>query len=171
MHRVVVPLDNYARARGRHCVAFFCHPDNDAQLPSLPLTCTPSPAPPTLTPHTHVTLHNRIMNAAHHLQKRFRETYAWLSRSGAKHASYELPVASWSTAPKFQSLKLIEDWIISQWHRTLTKFRPLQWYVKCSRLLVPYWLSQWKYSSYLLSVLTPKFQNITSNWKHLRLWK
>lgn len=118
MHRVVVPSDNYARAHGRHCVAFFCHPDNDAQLPTLPLTCAPSPAPPVLPPHPHVTLPNRIMNAAHHLQKRFRETYAWLSRSSGKHASYEFPVASWHTAPKFQSLKLIEDWIIFHWQRT-----------------------------------------------------
>lgn len=155
MHRVVVPSDNYARARGRHCVAFFCHPDNDAQLPTLPPACTTSPTPPALAPHPHVTLHNRIMNAAHHIQKRFKETYAWLSRSGGKHASYELPVASWNTAPKSQLLKLIEDWIIPYWQRTLTKFRTLQWYVKCSRLLVPYWCWQWKDSSYLLSVLSP----------------
>ncbi|XP_063831761.1 uncharacterized protein LOC135080966 [Ostrinia nubilalis] len=76
MHRVVVPSGTYARARGRHCVAFFCHPDNDAQLPTLPLQAAPAPAPPAYTPHAHITLHNRLLNAAHHLQKRFRETYA-----------------------------------------------------------------------------------------------
>lgn len=76
MHRVVVPSGTYARARGRHCVAFFCHPDDDAALPTLPLKAVPNPAPPTFTPHTHLTLHNRLLNAAHHLQKRFRETYA-----------------------------------------------------------------------------------------------
>lgn len=76
MHRVVVPSGTYARARGRHCVAFFCLPDNDAKLPTLPLKAAPAPAPPAFTPHTHLTLHNRLLNAAHHLQKRFRETYA-----------------------------------------------------------------------------------------------
>ncbi|KAG7304049.1 hypothetical protein JYU34_010975 [Plutella xylostella] len=75
MHRVVVPSGTYARARGRHCVAFFCHPDNDAMIPIVP----PRPAAPdapACVPHAHLTLHNRLMNAAHHLQKRFKETYA-----------------------------------------------------------------------------------------------
>ncbi|XP_026764759.1 uncharacterized protein LOC113523090 [Galleria mellonella] len=76
MHRVVVPSGTYARARGRHCVAFFCHPDKDAALPTLPLRAAPIPAPPTFTPHTHLTFHHRLLNAAHHIQKRFRETYA-----------------------------------------------------------------------------------------------
>ncbi|XP_049886927.1 uncharacterized protein LOC126381481 [Pectinophora gossypiella] len=76
MHRVVVPSGAYARARARHCVAFFCHPDNDAKLPTLPLRAAPAPPPPVFTPHTHLTLHHRLLNAAHHLQKRFRETYA-----------------------------------------------------------------------------------------------
>ncbi|XP_026484570.1 uncharacterized protein LOC113392378 [Vanessa tameamea] len=75
MHRVVVPSGTYARARGRHCVAFFCHPDNDAVIPALSRVA-PAPAPPVFTPHTHLTLHHRLLNAAHHLQKRFRETYA-----------------------------------------------------------------------------------------------
>ncbi|CAG9783149.1 unnamed protein product [Diatraea saccharalis] len=76
MHRVVVPPGTYARARGRHCVAFICHPDNDAKLPTVPPRAAPAPAPPTFTPHAHLTLHHRLLNAAHHLQKRFRETYA-----------------------------------------------------------------------------------------------
>ncbi|KAH9642409.1 hypothetical protein HF086_007541, partial [Spodoptera exigua] len=76
VHRVVVPTGAYARARGRHCVAFFCHPDNDAVLPPLPLRAVAAPAPPSFTPHPHLTLHHRLLNAAHHLQKRFRETYA-----------------------------------------------------------------------------------------------
>ncbi|RVE43518.1 hypothetical protein evm_011852 [Chilo suppressalis] len=76
MHRVVVPSGAYARARGRHCVEFFCHPDNDAKLPNLPPRAAPAPAPPTYTPHAHITLHHRLLNAAHHLHKRFRETYA-----------------------------------------------------------------------------------------------
>ncbi|XP_013183429.2 uncharacterized protein LOC106129419 [Amyelois transitella] len=76
MHRVVVPSGTYARARGRHCVVFFCHPDKDAKLPVLPPRAAPLPAPPTFTPHVHLTLHHRLLNAAHHIQKRFRETYA-----------------------------------------------------------------------------------------------
>ena len=76
VHRVVVPPGEYARARGRHCVAFFCHPDLDAVLPPLPIRAVAAAPPPTFTPHTHLTLHNRLLNAAHHLQKRFRETYA-----------------------------------------------------------------------------------------------
>ncbi|XP_063546071.1 uncharacterized protein LOC134753966 [Cydia strobilella] len=76
MHRVVVPSGTYARARGRHCVAFFCHPDTEAELPTLPLRAVPVPAPPVFTPHTHLTFHHRLLNAAHHIQKRFRETYA-----------------------------------------------------------------------------------------------
>ncbi|XP_045510514.1 2-oxoglutarate-dependent dioxygenase htyE-like [Colias croceus] len=74
MHRVVIPDGTYARARGRHCVAFFCHPDEGATVPTLAMA--PTPAPPTFTPHTHITLHHRLLNAAHHIQKRFRETYA-----------------------------------------------------------------------------------------------
>lgn len=74
-HRVVVPQGTYARARGRHCVAFFCHPDKDANLPTLPPRAVPTPTPtPVYTPH--LTLHHRLLNAAHHLHKRFRETYA-----------------------------------------------------------------------------------------------
>ncbi|XP_013144512.1 PREDICTED: UPF0676 protein C1494.01-like [Papilio polytes] len=75
LHRVVVPSGAYARARGRHCVAFFCHPDSEATLPKFPpLPIAPTPPPPVFTPH--LTLHHRLLNAAHHLQKRFRETYA-----------------------------------------------------------------------------------------------
>ncbi|XP_045761716.1 2-oxoglutarate-Fe(II) type oxidoreductase ppzD [Maniola jurtina] len=76
MHRVVVPTGTYARARGRHCVAFFCHPDKDAVIPPIAPRAVPAPAPPAFTPHVHLTLHHRLMNAAHHIQKRFRETYA-----------------------------------------------------------------------------------------------
>ncbi|NP_001164469.1 flavone synthase I [Bombyx mori] len=76
VHRVVVPAGSYARARSRHCVAFFCHPDNDAVLPALPIRAAPVPAPPAFTPHPHLTLHHRLLNAAHHIQKRFKETYA-----------------------------------------------------------------------------------------------
>ncbi|KOB71861.1 Flavone synthase I [Operophtera brumata] len=70
-----VPTGAYARARGRHCVAYFCHPDNDAILPPLPLRVAPAPAPLPFAP-VHITLHHRLLNAAHHLQKRFKETYA-----------------------------------------------------------------------------------------------
>lgn len=76
MHRVVVPSGAYARARGLHCVAYFCHPDKDAVFPTLPIRAAACPPPPVFTPHTHLTLHHRLLNAAHHLQKRFRETYA-----------------------------------------------------------------------------------------------
>ncbi|GBP41747.1 2-oxoglutarate-dependent dioxygenase htyE [Eumeta japonica] len=77
MHRVVVPSGAYARARGRHCVAFFCHPDKDCVMPTLPPRIAPPP-PPAYAPHAHVhlTLHHRLLNVAHHLHKRFRETYA-----------------------------------------------------------------------------------------------
>ncbi|XP_013166853.1 PREDICTED: UPF0676 protein C1494.01-like [Papilio xuthus] len=76
LHRVVVPSGAYARARARHCVAFFCHPDDNATLPKFPQLpiLAPAPPPPVFTPH--LTLHHRLLNAAHHLQKRFRETYA-----------------------------------------------------------------------------------------------
>ncbi|CAH4017184.1 UPF0676 protein C1494.01-like [Pieris brassicae] len=73
MHRVVVPSGMYARARGRHCVAFFCHPDKDATVP--PLIIPLAPTPPVCAP-PHLSLHHRLLNAAHHIQKRFRETYA-----------------------------------------------------------------------------------------------
>ncbi|KAL4706819.1 hypothetical protein ACJJTC_010053 [Scirpophaga incertulas] len=77
MHRVVVPAGTYARARGRHCVAYFCHPDDGVTLPALPPRAAPVAAPPPpYVPHVHLTLHHRLLNAAHHLQKRFRETYA-----------------------------------------------------------------------------------------------
>lgn len=83
MHRVVVPSGTYARARGRHCVAFFCHPDKDAVIPVMSRVA-PAPAPPVFTPHTHLTLHHRLLNAAHHIQKRFKETYAWLVLDNGK---------------------------------------------------------------------------------------
>ncbi|CAK1599580.1 unnamed protein product [Parnassius mnemosyne] len=78
LHRVVVPSGAYARARGRHCVAFFCLPDSGAALPPLPARPPTAPPPPACPAHAHahLTLHHRLLNAAHHLHKRFRETYA-----------------------------------------------------------------------------------------------
>lgn len=77
MHRVVVPAGAYARAHGRHCVAFFCHPDKEADLPDIPPRVTPAPVPPPVfVPPPPFSLHVRLLNAAHHLHKRFREACA-----------------------------------------------------------------------------------------------
>lgn len=110
---MVVPSGTYARARGRHCVAFFCHPDSDACLPPLPPRVVAAP-PPITVPHPHLTLHHRLMNAAHHLQKRFRETYAWLARSSGK--GFHSPLARrrttpWGTLPKEIRCKIRSDCI------------------------------------------------------------
>lgn len=37
-HRVIVPEQDSVRSRGRHSIAFFCHPDNDTPIEPIVLT-------------------------------------------------------------------------------------------------------------------------------------
>ncbi|XP_066991769.2 uncharacterized protein [Anabrus simplex] len=80
-HRVVVPEQPMTRCRGRHCVAFFVHPDNDTPIEPIksPVlaeqpVATKQPAP--LTTSKPASKHGTIYTAYQHLQMRFRETYA-----------------------------------------------------------------------------------------------
>lgn len=38
-HRVVIPEQAQIRGRGRHSIAFFCHPDNTTEILPVELPC------------------------------------------------------------------------------------------------------------------------------------
>lgn len=77
-HRVVVPEQEHVRARGRHSIAFFCHPDNITMIsPSdLPLPDIAQDATKKKTrSKSFKAAKDKVYNAYHLIQKRFRETY------------------------------------------------------------------------------------------------
>ncbi|XP_065372212.1 1-aminocyclopropane-1-carboxylate oxidase-like [Calliphora vicina] len=77
-HRVVVPEQEHIRTRGRHSIAFFCHPDNltmispnDLPLPSdgQDITCKKT------RKKSFKAAKEKVYNAYQLIQKRFRDTY------------------------------------------------------------------------------------------------
>uniref|UniRef100_A0A6M2DV74 Putative iron/ascorbate family oxidoreductase n=1 Tax=Xenopsylla cheopis TaxID=163159 RepID=A0A6M2DV74_XENCH len=77
-HRVIIPEHN-VRNRGRHAIAFFCHPDNCTPIAplDLPEEQCPFQKPCKKTPKEQFkNAKDRVFTACQHLQKRFRETYA-----------------------------------------------------------------------------------------------
>ncbi|XP_017883167.1 UPF0676 protein C1494.01-like [Ceratina calcarata] len=70
-HRVVVPEHC---GRGRHSVAFFVHPDNDASI--KPLDTKIAILNQEAAPCRLQKKKRGVLNAYHHIQRRLRETYA-----------------------------------------------------------------------------------------------
>ncbi|XP_030369789.1 1-aminocyclopropane-1-carboxylate oxidase-like [Scaptodrosophila lebanonensis] len=78
-HRVVVPEQEHIRARGRHSIAFFCHPDNITMI-------SPNDLPQNDTAQNSTCLKQRkksfkvakekVYNAYQIIQKKFRDTYS-----------------------------------------------------------------------------------------------
>ncbi|KAL9899351.1 uncharacterized protein ACN427_007063 isoform 1-T4 [Glossina fuscipes fuscipes] len=77
-HRVVIPEQEHLRTRGRHSIAFFCHPDNLTLISpyDLPL---PADVQDTTCKKTRKksfkAAKEKVYNAYQLIQKRFRETY------------------------------------------------------------------------------------------------
>ncbi|XP_037947985.1 1-aminocyclopropane-1-carboxylate oxidase-like [Teleopsis dalmanni] len=76
-HRVVIPEQEHIRSRGRHSIAFFCHPDNltmispnDLPLPEVQdTTCKKG------RKKSFKAAKDKVYNAYQLIQKRFRDTY------------------------------------------------------------------------------------------------
>ncbi|XP_030563803.1 1-aminocyclopropane-1-carboxylate oxidase-like [Drosophila novamexicana] len=77
-HRVVVPEQEHIRSRGRHSIAFFCHPDNITMI-------SPNDLPQTDAEQNSACLKQRkksfkaakerVYNAYQLIQKKFKDTY------------------------------------------------------------------------------------------------
>lgn len=77
-HRVVVPEQEHIRSRGRHSIAFFCHPDNLTMISpnDLPLPADAQDATSKKTrKKSFKVAKEKVYNAYQLIQKRFRDTY------------------------------------------------------------------------------------------------
>ncbi|XP_075148921.1 uncharacterized protein LOC142222592 [Haematobia irritans] len=77
-HRVVVPEQEHLRARGRHSIAFFCHPDNLTMISpnDLPLPAENQDAiNKKPRKKSFKAAKEKVYNAYQLIQKRFRDTY------------------------------------------------------------------------------------------------
>lgn len=73
-HRVVIPEQQSIRARGRHSIAFFCHPDNCTIVAPLDL---PDAQPETekVKRKSSIRIKERVFTAYQLLQRKFKKTY------------------------------------------------------------------------------------------------
>lgn len=74
-HRVVVPEQDHVRRRGRHSIAFFCHPEHPTEIEPLELS-TDSSASNETDVNTKKPFKKKVLNAYQHLQKKFKATYS-----------------------------------------------------------------------------------------------
>lgn len=75
LHRVIIPEQASIRSRGRHSMAFFCHPDNCTEIAPLAL---PSTEVADTKPQRHKSFKvakDKVSTAYHLIQKKFRQTY------------------------------------------------------------------------------------------------
>jgi isopenicillin N synthase-like dioxygenase len=78
-HRVVIPEQEHLRIRGRHSIAFFCHPDNCTAIQPLeikhcePTTCDKAKKP---TRRSFKVAKDKVYTAYQLIQQKFRQTYA-----------------------------------------------------------------------------------------------
>lgn len=77
-HRVVIPEQEHIRSRGRHSIAFFCHPDNLTMISSNDLPI-PDGAQDSKSKKprkkSFKAAKEKVYNAYQLIQKRFRDTY------------------------------------------------------------------------------------------------
>lgn len=83
LHRVVIPEEEALKARGRHSIAFFVHPDNCIDIEPFELPNSSSSnsldsmdKKPKNRKKSFKTAKTKIYNAYQHVQRRFKETYA-----------------------------------------------------------------------------------------------
>uniref|UniRef100_A0A182VYQ3 Fe2OG dioxygenase domain-containing protein n=1 Tax=Anopheles minimus TaxID=112268 RepID=A0A182VYQ3_9DIPT len=82
-HRVIIPQEETIRARGRHSLAFFVHPDNCISITPIDLPTSSSSnsldsdeKKTKSRKKSFKTAKSKIYNAYQHVQRRFKETYA-----------------------------------------------------------------------------------------------
>ncbi|XP_002137033.3 UPF0676 protein C1494.01 [Drosophila pseudoobscura] len=74
-HRVIVPERVQIRSRGRHSIAYFCHPDNSTMI-------SPGDLLPNKTESAEDSSDEKIYNAYELIQKKFSDTYGQRSQGG-----------------------------------------------------------------------------------------
>jgi len=78
-HRVVIPDQEYLRTRGRHSIAFFCHPDNCTEIQPLQIQqCEPALCDKAIKPkrRSFKVAKDKVYTAYQLIQQKFRQTYA-----------------------------------------------------------------------------------------------
>lgn len=75
LHRVIVPPQVSIRSRGRHSMAFFCHPDNCTSVAPLELPDTRPSVQPCSRKASFKLAKEKVTTAYHLIQKKFRKTY------------------------------------------------------------------------------------------------
>ncbi|KAH8288476.1 hypothetical protein KR054_003215 [Drosophila jambulina] len=68
-HRVVIPEQDHVRTRGRHSIAFFCHPNNSTMI-----------APNDLLPENAEQTDDKVYSAYELIQQKFNDTYGGRSK-------------------------------------------------------------------------------------------
>lgn len=75
-HRVIVPEQESVRSRGRHSMAYFCHPDNTTVIEPLPVAvCGEENKDKTSRKNSFKVAKDKVSTAYHLIQKKFRQTY------------------------------------------------------------------------------------------------
>jgi len=76
-HRVVIPEQEHLRCRGRHSIAFFCHPDNLTLISpnELPESINQSTTTSKQRKKSFKIAKERVLNAYQLIQRRFKDSY------------------------------------------------------------------------------------------------
>lgn len=74
-HRVVIPEQLSIRSRGRHSMAYFCHPDNTTIIEPLPLTSSDVDTDTKPRKKSFKVAKDKVSTAYHLIQRKFRATY------------------------------------------------------------------------------------------------
>lgn len=75
LHRVIVPPQVSIRSRGRHSIAFFCHPDNCTSVEPLEKPDSRPSVQPCSRKPSFKMAKEKVTTAYHIIQKKFRKTY------------------------------------------------------------------------------------------------
>lgn len=74
-HRVIVPEQESVRSRGRHSMAYFCHPDNATVIEPLPEAVCEESKDKTTRKNSFKVAKSKVTSAYHLIQQKFRQTY------------------------------------------------------------------------------------------------
>jgi len=74
-HRVIVPEQDSVRSRGRHSIAFFCHPDNDTPMEPIVLTSDQPEVEKKPRKTSFRVAKDKVSTAYHLIQRKFRKNY------------------------------------------------------------------------------------------------
>lgn len=73
-HRVIVPEQDSVRSRGRHSIAFFCHPDKDASIEPIVLTTEQPEVEKKPRKTSFKVAKDKVSTAYHIIQRKFRKS-------------------------------------------------------------------------------------------------